>query len=82
MNVIYLFIYFYLFIYLFLCDLFNAPVSSSVYIQRPVVGDKEIINWKGCERKRSWPNLRYRLGISWRAEDTVMNLITNYRHLG
>ena len=55
-----------LFIYLFICDLFNAPVSSSVYIQRPVVGDKEIINWKGCERKRSWPNLRYRLGISWR----------------
>jgi hypothetical protein len=26
----------------------------------------EQMNWKGCERKQSWPNVKYSSGICWR----------------
>jgi hypothetical protein len=31
------------------------------------------MNWKGCERKRPWPNLRYYVGIFLEGLRRIMN---------
>jgi hypothetical protein len=40
------------------------------------------MNWKGCGRKRSWPNLRYYLGICLGLRKTTKNLSQNSQALG
>jgi hypothetical protein len=41
------------------------------------------MNWKGCGRKRSWPNLRYYSGICQeRLRKTTKNLSQDSRSLG
>jgi hypothetical protein len=37
------------------------------------------MNWKGHERKRSWPNLRYVPAFAWRAEENTKNISQNNR---
>jgi hypothetical protein len=44
--------------FLFICGLFNDSISSS-----DCISSNDIMNWKYCRRKRSWPNLRYYPGI-------------------
>jgi hypothetical protein len=39
----------------FICSLFNDALSNSGYV---VLNDWLIMNWRGCGRKRSWPDLR------------------------
>jgi hypothetical protein len=45
---------------LFIYSLFNDTFSISEYIES---NERMIVNWKGCGRKRSWPNSRYYPGI-------------------
>jgi hypothetical protein len=41
------------------------------------------MNWKGCGRKRSWPNLRYYPGICLEGlRENTENLSDNRRSLG
>jgi hypothetical protein len=41
--------------YLFICGLFNDPVSNS---DCKTSNGTTIMNWKGCGKKRLWPNLK------------------------
>jgi hypothetical protein len=49
--------------YLFIYSLFNDAVSSTGNIAPNKKFDARMTNWKGCWRKRPWPNLRYYPGI-------------------
>jgi hypothetical protein len=46
--------------------LFNNHASSSDCIASNDRMISEQMNWKGCERKQSWPNLKYNSGICCR----------------
>ena len=55
-------VFIYLFIYLFppfTYGLFIYAVSSSEYTNFEIYGDQWKINWKGCGRKWSWPNIKH-----------------------
>jgi hypothetical protein len=54
--------------------LFNAAVGDCT-IQRP------IINWEGCGRKRSWPDLRQSAGICLEGSVNVTNWMFQPRAL-
>jgi hypothetical protein len=41
--------------YLFICNLFNNALSNS---DLRALSDRMMINWKGCERKQLWPDLK------------------------
>jgi hypothetical protein len=67
--------------FVYLC-LFKDAVTSKVYIasNNRIINDW-IINWKGYERKQSWPNLRYYYSMEV-LKKTIKNLSKDSKYLG